>query len=104
MKRVIAAAGAAAVLLPGVAAAGPAQCQRLDRQILHYQGMVERAQELGSEMWEERTAQHVALLMQKREAAGCPVPVGDSGMGKAFLQLLRIAGKAALAYFTFGAL
>ena len=103
MRLACAAATIAAMLLPQVAAAGPAQCQRYDRQILHFQGMVERATELERGDWADKTQEHVDLLMAKREAAGCPVPVEDSGMSEAFLQLLRLAGSAALTYFTFGA-
>lgn len=98
------AAVAAALLLPIAAAANPARCQQLDRQIQHYQGMVERAQDLDNEMWEQRTQRQVALLMGQRAQLGCPVPVEDAAFHQAFVQLLTIAGQAALTYFTFGAL
>jgi hypothetical protein len=104
MRTAFAVAALAALALARSAAAGPAQCQQLDRQILHYQGMAERADRLGSEMWEDRTQDQVDRLMERRVAAGCPVPVKDSKMGEAFMQILKLAGKAALAYFTFGAL
>jgi hypothetical protein len=103
MRLACAAAIGVVLLLSQGAAANPAQCQRYDRQILHFQGMVERAQEYGKEDWAEKTQQHVALLMAKRVDAGCPVPVEDSRWAEAFMQLLRLAGSAALTYFTFGA-
>ena len=104
MRLVCAVGVFAAIVLPQVAvASNPAQCQRLDRQIMHFQGMVLRADELGNQDWADKTQVHVDLLMNTREDAGCPVPVNDSGMSKAFMQLLRLGAKAALMYFTFGA-
>ena len=70
MRLALAVAVTAALLLPCIAVAGPAECQRFNRQISHYQAMVERARELDNPMWE---------------------------------QVMRLASRAALAYFTFGA-
>jgi hypothetical protein len=96
----------AAVLLAPLAAqaAGVVECARLRRQIEHFQGMTDRAEALESEMWAERMGQHVARL-KERQADRCPqdVPTDDS-TARAFMQLLRIAGSAALSYFTFGAM
>jgi hypothetical protein len=104
MRFTIFAFALAAILLPQSASAtNPAQCQRLDRQIMHHQTMAERADELGKDDWAEKTQRHVNLLMTTRRDAGCPEPVKDSGMAKAFTQILRLAGSAAITYFTFGA-
>jgi hypothetical protein len=99
------AAFAAGLLAPaGAGAAGPAECARLRRQIDHFQGMTDRAEKLGNEMWTERMGQQVTLL-RARQLERCPNDVPkDDGTAKAFMQLLRVAGQAALSYFTFGAL
>ena len=86
------------------AVGGPAECARLRRQIAHFQGMTERAVALENEMWSERMGEHLALL-KGRQVDRCPndVPTDDS-TARAFMQLLRVAGEAALTYFTFGAM
>jgi hypothetical protein len=82
--------------------AHPAECARLARQIDHFTTMAERAEALGNEMWTERLANHLELL-KGMQAARCPddVPI-DSG-AEAFKYLVKLAAKAALTYFTFGA-
>lgn len=106
MTKWLAGAAFAAVLLAplGAQAAGPAECARLRRQIDHFQGMTDRAEALESEMWTQRMGEHVAQL-RERQAERCPqdVPTDDS-TARAFMQLLRLAGSAALTYFTFGAM
>jgi hypothetical protein len=105
VTRWLAAALVAVLLLaPAGALAGPAECARLRRQIDHFQGMTDRAEALDNEMWSQRMGQQVALL-RARQADRCPndVPTDDS-TARAFMQLLRIAGQAALTYFTMGAL
>jgi hypothetical protein len=110
-----AAAAAALLLLPGVSLAAtelpqpvgsPAECARLHRQIAHFEGMAERAENLDNELWAERTQEHVALL-RDRQRERCPDDAEDSAAKEAFLafmNLLKVAGQAALTYFTFGAL
>jgi len=82
--------------------AHPAECARLARQIDHFEMMVERAEALENELWTERMEDHLELL-KGMQAARCPddVPV-DSG-AEAFKYLVKLAAKAALTYFTFGA-
>ena len=86
------------------AVGGPAECNRLQRQIGHFQRMTDRAEELGDPLWIERMGAHLARL-KGRQADRCPqdVPTDDS-TARAFMQLLRLAGSAALTYFTFGAM
>jgi hypothetical protein len=86
--------------------AHPAECARLARQIDHFEGMQERAQQLGNELWVERTQQHVALLREQQKER-CPDDASDNAAKQAwyaFMNLLKVAGKAALTYFTFGAM
>ena len=107
MTKWLAVAALAAGLFAPLAAqavGGPAECSRLRRQIDHFQGMTDRAEQLGNAMWTERMGEHLALL-KGRQADRCPqdVPTDDS-TARAFMQLLRVAGSAALTYFTFGAM
>ena len=83
----------------------PAECARLEKQIQHFEGMVERAEALDNDMWAERTQQHVDLL-KERQKVRCPRDAEDASAKAAmlaFLNMLKLAGKAALSYFTFGA-
>lgn len=105
-KGLAVAALAAGLLAPLGARAdgGAVECARLRRQIDHFQGMTDRAEALDNAMWTERMGEHLALL-KGRQAERCPndVPTDDS-TARAFMQLLRVAGEAALTYFTFGAM
>jgi hypothetical protein len=97
---------ATAATPPEAGGGSPAHCARLSRQIHHFEGMVERAEELGSAMWAERTQQHVDFLREQQKER-CPDDAEDPSAKAAFLaflNLLKIAGQAALSYFTFGAL
>ena len=84
--------------------AGPAECARLRRQIDHFQWMENRAKTLNSELWTDRLEDHLALL-RGHQLDRCPQDVPhDDSTAQAFMQLLRVAGAAALTYFTFGAM
>jgi hypothetical protein len=119
MKVWLAVAAGALLLAPGVASAQlfgedgssgsvrsvnahPAECARLARQIDHFAMMTARAEALGNELWSARMQDQLDLL-KGMQAARCPddVPV-DSG-AEAFKFLVKLAAKAALTYFTFGA-
>ncbi len=90
------------LLLPATANAGTIECRRLTRRVEHFTGMVERAKDLDNEMWEERTQQHLDLLIARR-AAHCPEYAKDDSAMRAFAALVKLGARAALAYFTFGA-
>ncbi len=112
--RVRAALAALWLLLPGMAWAAPelsrppgspAECARLHKQIAHFENMVERAEARDNEMWTERTQQHVDRLRAQQQEL-CPDDAEDAAAKAAFLaflNLLKIAGQAALTFFTFGA-
>jgi len=83
----------------------PAECARLDKQIHHFEDMVDRAKSLDNAMWVDRMQQHVDLLKHHQEDR-CPRDADDASAKAAFLAflaLLKVAGQAALTYFTFGA-
>jgi hypothetical protein len=85
------------------AVGGRVECDRLRRQISHFQRMTDRAEELGEPLWTQRMGEHLARL-KGRQADRCPHDVPDDTTARAFMQLLRVAGEAALTYFTFGAM
>lgn len=111
MKQWLAIGALAAGLLAPIGAsavsagpAGPAECARLRRQIDHFQRMVDRAKALDSDLWTGRIGSHLGML-RGRQLDRCPQDVPrDDSTAKAFMQLLRVAGSAALTYFTFGAM
>jgi hypothetical protein len=83
----------------------PAECARLEKQIHHFEDMVERAKALDNAMWVARMQEHVDLLKEHQETR-CPRDADDASAKAAFLAFLNLfkaAGQAALTYFTFGA-
>jgi hypothetical protein len=119
MKIWLAVAAGALLLVPGIASADvlgnkeaaeafrsvnahPAECARLSRQIDHYVMMAERAAKLENELWFERLEDHLQLL-QGMQAARCPDDVPIDQAAEAFKLLVKLAAKAAITYFTFGA-
>jgi hypothetical protein len=91
---------------PSVATADPPDCGRLMRQINHYEGMIERAEAQGQEMWAENTQRHVDLL-EDRLASRCPAYSARDEQQEAARQLallLKVAAAAAVKFFTLGAL
>ena len=91
--------------LPPVASADPADCGRLMRQINHYEGMIERAEDLGRDDWAEKTGRHLELL-EDRLASRCPAYSARDEEQEAARQLallLKVAASAAVKFFTLGA-
>jgi len=80
----------------------PAECARLRRQVDHFIGMQQRASALKDEMWNERLGNHVQAL-RAMQAARCPQDLPVDTTAQAFQELLKIAAKGAITYFTFGA-
>ncbi len=91
-------ASAAAVEVP----ANPARCARFAREIIQYQQMAGRAAQLGNREWETKLEDHVERLRERAEPQCPEIKVSDSTWESLKL-LLRLAGKAAVTYFTFGA-
>jgi hypothetical protein len=82
--------------------AHPAECSRLRRQIDHFETMHARATQLRNEMWQQRLESHLELL-KGMQAGRCPADVPVDTTAEAFKQLIKLAAKAAITYFTFGA-
>jgi hypothetical protein len=84
------------------APAHPAECARLRRQVDHYVSMQQRATTLRQPMWEERMGYQIQML-RAMQASRCPQDLPVDTTAEAFKQLLALAAKGALTYFTFGA-
>ena len=103
LREASAAAFAAALLLPAAAAAGsPQLCARYARQIAHFESMREQAEARDNPMWEGRMSDHVESLRAQAQR-DCPDLFTDDSTTEAMAALLKVAARAALTYFTFGA-
>ncbi len=105
MKSVLVLVATIGFLLPGVAAADPSDCGRLMYRIIHFEGMVNRAEELGKDDWAEKTQSHVDIL-ETRLAERCPAFSARDEQQEAARQmavLLKVAATAAVKFFTLGA-
>ena len=85
------------VLLP-VAASAADDCRRLTRQIEHFEGVVEMAQERDNELWEAETRRHIERLEQRR-ADRCPEYAKDDSGAREFARMVKNAAKIAASYF-----
>ncbi len=105
MKSALAIAVAIGFLVPGVAAADPSDCGRLMYRIVHFEGMVERAEAAGKDDWAEKTQRQVELL-ETQLADRCPKFSARDEQQEAarqFALLMKVAADAALKFFTLGA-
>ena len=105
MKSVLAFAAVVGLLIPGVAAADPSDCGRLMHRIIHFEGMVARAEEAGKDDWAEKTQRQVEFL-EIQLADRCPAYSARDEQQEAMRQLatlLRVAAVAAAKFFTLGA-
>ncbi len=105
MKSVLVLTTAIGFLLPGVAAADPSDCGRLMHRIIHFEGMVDRAEALGRDDWADKTQRHVDLL-ETQLADRCPAFSARDEQQEAARQLallLKFAATAAAKFFTMGA-
>ena len=106
MKSALTFAAVIGLSIPGAAAADPSDCGRLMHQINHFEGMIERAEDRGNDVWAEKTAQHVEVL-ETRLASRCPSYSARDEQQEAARQLatlLKVAAAAATKFFTLGAL
>ena len=103
--------GAALCLL---LAAGPAsaveqphraECQRLTRQISHFEDVAQMASDRGDQMWLNGTLNHIDQLSSRRVAL-CP-EYADPNYAAIYAawaaEVIKKAAKAFLTYLTFGA-
>jgi len=107
MRHLARAALIVALLLPALpAAAGPQQnpaiCVRLAHQLVHYDTMKQRAAAMGNSMWADRFAAHIDKL-EDDHAAHCPESAKANKTAQQLRDLLVMAGRSAMTFFTLGA-
>jgi hypothetical protein len=94
------------LLFAGAAAAlPPPQCKYLDKRLAYYEGQLERAKAIESELWETRLEEYVDKLDQFRDDAGCPdnSTVAEE-VARTLNKILQAAAQGALTFFTMGAM
>ena len=108
MKILLAIAVGWLLLAPSSAAAlNPGQCAQLLKQIHHYKGMQERAEQLGNGRWADRMLYHTDLLRERYDDRCDGFAEDDRPVRQAiadFAKVLRIAAQVAAKFFTAGAL
>ncbi|MEN8181321.1 MAG: hypothetical protein ABFS46_02165 [Myxococcota bacterium] len=89
----------ALVALPSVSGAQPSsECRRYTRQIEHFAGVVQMAEERGNDLWEQETRRHIERL-ETRRAERCPeYRPGPGAMAEA-KEMLGKATKLAAKWF-----
>ncbi len=88
-------------LAPAAGWANPqARCQNLNLQIAHFEAQAERAEKLGSDLWEDRFRDHVADLKDERKS--CPGYSDAEVAAQQMRELLKLAARGALTFFTMG--
>ena len=94
------------LLTPCLASAGNGQgsseCRHLTAQVDFFSARLNRAQALDNPIWEARLGRHLNDLIERR-ATRCP-EYGDGAQAMRQLQeLMTLAAKGALTFFTMGA-
>ncbi len=90
---------AIATLLPAAASARTSpECRRYTRQIEHFTGVVEMAQERDNELWERETRRHIERLEAQR-AKRCPEFRPPPSRMAQTAQMLRKASQVAAKWF-----
>ena len=82
------------------------QCSVINKQLIRYDGVAKMARERGDASWHDATREQIKRL-ETREKKLCPEQFAAGRARRArreMAQLMRVAGQAALRYFTFGAL
>jgi len=107
MRIWIALSVALAVLVPGLAFAtnpNTNECKRMNRQIAHYDDVLELARGRQNELWENATKAQITRLAERRLRL-CPEMVQEARAKKEmreFVSLMKTAAQAARSYFTGG--
>lgn len=95
-----------AMLAPSAALARPqgnSECRYLTSQIEFFDTRIERAKQLGNDLWETRLTTHRADLVKQRKDR-CPGHGDREAAFQAFRELMSLAAQGALSFFTFGAM
>jgi len=99
--------GLCVLLLASAAAATPPppQCKYIDNKMVYYEGQLDRAKALNSELWESRLETHIDALDDFRDGMGCPdnSTVAEE-VARTLNKILQAAAQGALTFFTMGAM
>jgi hypothetical protein len=92
------------LLVATAAAADSPVCRHLDRQIEHFEEMSDRADKLGSDLWEDRADNQIAVLRKQRKAAGCKETAAEAAERTIaeLTALLKAAAQGAATFFSGG--
>ena len=96
------------VLAPAAshAATNTHECKRMSRQIAHFEGVIEMAEDRHDQLWEAQTRRHVGRLSARRDRI-CPEYAARLAAHRRAIEqtkkLMALAAKVAIRYFTFGA-
>jgi hypothetical protein len=88
------------------AALNPGECARLLKQIHHFNGMHERAEDLGNAMWSDRMQVQADLLRERYDQRCDGFAEDDRALRQAVSTLatvVKVGAKAAAKFFTLGA-
>jgi hypothetical protein len=77
-----------------------ARCENIHLQIAHFEAQAERAEQSGNDLWEERFRDHLADLESQRKS--CPGFSDSEVAARQMRELLELAARGALTFFTFG--
>jgi len=106
MRLALIAASCLALLVPAAASAANAQnpgtCTRIEHQLVHFDAMRQRADELDNDLWAQRFDAHITTL-EADFAAKCPEQAAEQQSLQQLAALLKTAGRAALSFLTLGA-
>jgi hypothetical protein len=98
-----------ALLAPTLASAdrgqGSGECRHLTSQIDFFETRLERAEALGNDLWRARLETHLSDLVERRSTS-CPEYSDAAQAAEAMRQLqelMALAAKGALTFFTMGA-
>lgn len=104
MRLALVAALCSALLLPAAAAArsrNPVTCAYIARKLVHYDDMRQRAVAQGKDVWVERIDQ-VIDDTEHEFMVECPEQAAQQRTAAQLRELLKLAGRAALTFFTMG--
>ena len=104
MRHVLVLIFALVLLTPLAAPAGnESECRYLSEKIAFFEGRAARAAELDNDVWEDRFESHLGELKDRRSRA-CPGFGAGEQAQQAFMELVKLGARAALTYFTLGAM
>ena len=88
-------------LAPAASWANPqARCRHIHMKIAHFEAQAERAHQLGSDLWEDRFRDHLVDLKSQRKS--CPGFSDSEIAAQQMRELLKLAARGALMFFTMG--